>query len=74
MDVIQECLGEYNPLTTVVARKIAKFDLISEMIGEVAFDQTLSTRARISELEVLAALIEHNLTVLGRTEKRRRKK
>ena len=70
------CLGEYRreSVLTFVAAKLEQFERLGAMIGEAAMDHTLSVGARICELEVLKAQIEHNITVLQKTDRRKRRK
>ena len=73
-----QALGEYRPekvLTSVsVARKLATFDMIVEMIDKASFDHLLSTEARICELEIILAQVECNLKTLNKSRKRKRRK
>ena len=73
LETAKQYLGTYNPTSALnssfVARKLAE-----TLIEEIALDQATPVQTRMDELEVLKAQIEHNLAVLGKTEKRRRKK
>jgi len=72
------CLGEYKSETVLsspsVARKLATFDMIVEMIDKASFDHLLSTEARICELEIILAQVECNLKTLNKSRRRKRKK
>ena len=71
-------LGEYKSEAVLnspsVARKLATFDMIVEMIDKASFDHLLSTEARICELEIILAQVECNLKTLNKSRKRKRRK